>query len=547
MLAAAAAGAACYSPDELRDRADRDAFALIDARRERLFGDQGPFALPAATAAFGRDEATGELPTLRDEVLAGALDAIGPIDEVGAMGVAEQNSESVQRQKESLYTSALSLAEEEWRFGYRYNADGVAAVNGDAGGDLVAADAGFGASVTRVLGSGATILASLGADLFRFVSTGDGWDAISNAGVSITQPLLRGSGRLITLEPLRQTERDLVYAVRGYERFRRTFAVDVAGRVYRVQQSLDQQKNETENFRNLQSLSRRNKALYEAGQLSRVQSDQAIQEELRSQNQLVTLQGNVDRQLDLFKVFLGLPIQVDLTFEDGILARLVTENELRFLETLDGKDDEVVAFAIENRLDVMTAFDRVQDTVRREAILRDALRAGLGLSASANSSSDEGRPFGHRAEEAQLSARLELDLPVDLLPARNAWRRAELALVDERRSYERFLDQVTIDVRDALRRARNSAESLRIQLDAVDLSVDRARGAQLQLEAGRASTRDLLEAQEALRSVRDAATSARISFKLALYELQLQLEILRVDESGIFVDPDLEAQLLSLR
>ena len=121
-------------------------------------------------------------------------------------------------------------------------------------------------------------------------------------------------------------------------------------------------------------------------------------------------------------MFLGLPIQVDLTFEDGILARLVTENELRFLETLDGQDDEVVAFAIENRLDVMTAFDRVQDTVRREAILRDALRAGLGLSASANSSSDEGRPFGHRAEEAQLSARLDLDLPVDLLPARNAWR-----------------------------------------------------------------------------------------------------------------------------
>ena len=547
MLAAAVAGAACYSPDELRDRADRDAFALIDARRERLFGDQGPFALPAATAAFGRDEATGELLTLRDEVLAGGLDAIGPLDEVGAMGVAEQNSESVQRQKESLYTSALSLAEEEWRFGYRYNADGTAGVNGDAGGDLVSADTGFGASVTRVLGSGATILASLGADLFRFVSTGDGWDAVSNAGVSITQPLLRGSGRLITLEPLRQTERDLVYAVRSYERFRRTFAVDVAGRVYRVQQSLDQQKNETENFRNLQSLSRRNKALYEAGQLSRVQSDQAVQEELRSQNQLVILQGNVDRQLDLFKVFLGLPIKVDLTFEDGILARLVTEEELRFLETLDGKDEEVVAFAIDNRLDVMTAFDRVQDTVRREAILRDALRVGLGLSASASSSSDEGRPFSQRVEDAQLSARLDLDLPVDLLPARNAWRRAELALVDERRSYERFLDQVTIDVRDALRRARNSAESLRIQLDAVDLSVDRARGAQLQLEAGRASTRDLLEAQEALRRVRDAATSARISFKLALYELQLQLEILRVDESGIFVDPDLAAQLLSLR
>ena len=535
--------AACYSPAELRDRADDDAYALIDQRRQRLFGDDGPFALPANTAAFGRETgAELELLTTRDQVVAGGVRSIGPLNVISALTVASENSEQVQRQKESLYVSALDLAEEEWRFGYRYNADGSASVSGDAGGDFVQASSGFGASVTRVLGSGATILGSIGSDLFRFVSTGDGWDTVTDLGLSITQPLLRGSGRFITLEPLRQTERNLIYAVRAYERFRRTYAVDVSERVYRVQQSLDQLKNERLNFESLLRLSRRNKRLAEAGQLSEIQVDQARQDELRSKNRLVTLQGNVERQLDGFKVFLGLPVGVDVSFEEGILRSLGGDSS--FLDGLD--EDKVVEFAIEHRLDIMTTFDQVQDATRREAILRDALRAGLGLSGSANSNSDEGNPLAHSIEDVQFQAAVSLDLPVDLLPARNAWRRAELTLVDQRRGYERFLDEVTVSVRDALRRARNDYESLEIQIGAVALSERRVRGAELSLEAGTASTRDLLESQDSLRQVRDAETSARIDFTLSLLDLWLELEILRVDENGVLLDPELSAELRAL-
>ena len=535
--------AACFSPAELRDRADADAYALIDERRQRLFQDDGPFALPANTEAFGRESgAELELLTTRDQVVAGGLRSIGPLDVITALTVASENSEEVQRQKESLYVSALNLAEEEWRFGYRYNADGNASVSGDAGGDFVQARTGFGASMTRVLGSGATILGSIGSDLFRFVSTGDGWDAVTDLGLSITQPLLRGSGQFITLEPLRQTERNLVYAVRAYERFRRTYAVNVSERVYRVQQSLDQLKNETLNFESLLRLSTRNKRLAEAGQLSEIQVDQARQDELRSRNRLVTLQGNVERQLDNFKVFLGLPVGVEVSFEEGILRSLGGDSS--FLEGLD--EDKVVEFAIKHRLDIMTVFDQVQDATRREAILRDSLRAGLGISGSADSSSDEGNPLGHSMDDVQFRAAVDLDLPVDLLPARNAWRRAELTLVDQRRGYERFLDEVTVSVRDALRRARNDYTSLEIQIGAVALSERRVLGAELSLQAGTASTRDLLESQDALRQVRDAETSARIDFTLSLLDLWLELEILRVDEGGVRLDPELSAELRAL-
>ena len=51
----------------------------------------------------------------------------------------------------------------------------------------------------------------------------------SNATLDLIQPLLRGGGRAVTLEPLTQSERDLLYQVRSYARFRKEFYVSIAG------------------------------------------------------------------------------------------------------------------------------------------------------------------------------------------------------------------------------------------------------------------------------------------------------------------------------
>ncbi len=513
--------------------------ALVDQRRSELFGEEGAFALPKATAAFGREDRPESEWTVRERVLAGVLDEVGPIDVVDAFRIAAEDSQEVQEQKERLYLAALSLTEDRWAFGYRFNADGSGNISGELDGDGTSTNSGFGASMTRILGSGAVILADVGTNLFRFVSTGDGWDAVSDIGLSVTQPLLRGSGRLITLEPLRQSERDLVYSVRAYERFRRTYAVDVSAEVYRVLQSRDQLGNEQANFDNLLELGDRNDALAQAGELSKNEVDQARQRELESKNRIVALQGNVERQLDNFKVFLGLPVEVELTFKDGILDELGASRD-----DLDDLTEELaVSFAIENRLDVMTSFDRVQDATRREAITRDALRVGLGISGALDAQAPDGRPPSYRSHDIDWSAGIDLDLPVDLLPARNAWRRSEIALVNSKRDYERFLDQVTISVRDALRRARNAYESYEIQQGAVALAERRVDGNKLRRDAGLITTRDVLESQDDLRAVRDAQTAARIAYTLALLNLSLELEILRVDDQGVRVDDDLIAEL----
>src|SRR5262249_42847278 len=51
----------------------------------------------------------------------------------------------------------------------------------------------------------------------------------STATLDLIQPLLRGGGRAVTLEPLTQAERDLLAQIRSYARFRKEFYVSIAG------------------------------------------------------------------------------------------------------------------------------------------------------------------------------------------------------------------------------------------------------------------------------------------------------------------------------
>ena len=76
------------------------------------------------------------------------------------------------------------------------------------------------------------------------------------------------------------------------------------------------------------------------------------------------------------------------------------------------------------------------------------------------------------------------------------------------------------------------------------LSQRRVESAKLNLDAGRADTRDVLDAQESLVNAENAVTSALINFTLARLDLYLQLELLRVDETGLFVAEELTTDLL---
>ncbi len=107
------------------------------------------------------------------------------------------------------------------------------------------------------------------------------------ADASISIPLLRGAGRHIAAEPLTQAERNVIYAIYEFERYKGVFAVQIAGEYLGVLRQLNQYQNAEENYRGLIASARRARRLADSGRLPEIQFDQAVQDELRARDRWI--------------------------------------------------------------------------------------------------------------------------------------------------------------------------------------------------------------------------------------------------------------------
>jgi outer membrane protein TolC len=368
----------------------------------------------------------------------------------------------------------------------------------------------------------------------RSLLSSDDWNPTSDISLSITQPLMAGFGERIVKEPLTQAERNLVYQVRAFERFRRQFAFDVASRFYRVLLVVDEVGNQERNVASVEDLSKRNDALSEAGRISIIEVGQAKQNELRSRNQLLTQQQRLDEALDQFKLFLGLPTQAPLPLDNAALKELEAHKDARI-----DYDEEVVAqYALRHRLDHMTALDRVDDAERRVYVTGDTLRAILDVNAAAFLPSREGQPAKYDFRDATWLVGVSYSFPWERLPQRNAYREAIINHEAAIRAGEQSEDQIRADLRAELRDASARRDSYSIQQYAVDLALQRIESTTLQLDAGLADTRDLLEAQDSLLLAQNALSGALIDYTLARLNLFLDMELLEFDATGIRLAPE---------
>ncbi len=512
--------AACRSADSWRADADNEVYPILEKRLAELGATRDFTIEPPADPLRARLQAASA---------AGSHEPLD-LDLVGCLQVAAENSRDWQDQRELLFRSALDLTLERWNFSVQEKGTLGAFVSGKPG--QVESDGGFLSNLNlfKLLGIGTSITGNFGIDFIKDVGSGDTWDAISHFSLNITQPILRGFGADIVKEPLTQAERDVLYQARGYERFRRTFAVDIAQRFFQVLEQVDRLQNEEANHLNLTRLRERNEALAEAGRLTDIQVDQARQDEFSAEDRLVAARRDLDAALDDLKFTLGLPIGIEL---------VLAENGLRSLEAWpalaeDLPEEVAVRLGLEKRLDHATARDRVDDATRGAHVAADALRMGLDFSGTALLSSAE-RPDQLRFNDVDYIASLNLDLPIDRIEERNVYRDSLITLEANRRAAEESADRVTSELRDALRRLDAARASFRIQSGSVVLAERRVESAVLNLEAGRASTRDVLEAQDSKLSAQNAVAGALTDTILAGLFLYRDMELLEVTPSGIEV------------
>ena len=375
-------------------------------------------------------------------------------------------------------------------------------------------------SVQKLFQTGASVTATLANDLVLYF---DGKPKVPDLTLKLTQPLLRGAGAEIAAEVLTQAERDVVYAVRDYSHYQKTFAIETVGEYFRVLQDKDAVRNSYNNYLNLQKARDRAEAMAEAERLARYQVDQARQSELSARVKYLKAVESYRQALDGFKQRLSLPLGEELRLEDRALTDLVAQG----LTPLELDERHGYLMAVTNRLDVLNEVDRFEDAQRKVRVAASDLKPGLDVVVDASLKKQFYSSFS--PEEFASTSGLKLKLPLNQLTERNAYRTSLINFEKQMRKLATELDSLRENIREGIRALEQERENYFIQKAALDLARQQVEVMPLLLQNDDADIRDQLEAQADLVEAQNDVTSAVVDYHVARWNLLKNLGALSVE------------------
>lgn len=535
-LSIAAVLAGCSSRHYAK-QADKEVYRIIAQKEAAIFGTTNeftidtkyntttePFELKAQSIISERLDKGDRLLTLPD-----------------ALQLAVERSRDYQFNKEQLYLTALTLTGERYEFGPKFFASSTATANrelntGERNGTLTSQ-----VGATQFLQTGGKLGVALANDLLRYFTGSPRREAVSIASVNLVQPLLRGAGAKVARENLTQAERNVVYQLRSYTQFQRTFAVGIVASYYRTLREKDTVRNQYSNYLRLKASSERSAAMAVDARLSATQADQARQSELQARRSYISAVKNYQDVVNNFKLTLGIPVGVQLKFDDTALddIRAAGMIPLHF-EELSGYQ-----LAVTNQLDLLNAIDRFEDSQRKIGVFANALKPGLDFFANADLEST--RPTDYtkfNIDNVRAQAGVQLDLPLDRLRQRNNYRAALVTFEREIRNLSLELDDLRRDINEGLRNIKLLRETYQVQLVELALSQRRVAREELLLKAGRSQIRDLLDAQDAQVRAQNGVTQNLVDYHIARLNLLLRIGALKSDFDKFWIaDQPLPGQM----
>jgi outer membrane protein TolC len=450
-----------------------------------------------------------------------------------AVAIATARNRAYQTQKETLYRSALDLTSTRHNFVRKWFGTIDGNYNRTAADESVAAGGEVGFS--QLLDDGTQISTSIATDWLGYL-TGDSRSTLGSVlNATINKPLLRGAGKDIVMEELKQAERDVLYSIRDFSRYRKTFVVSIVSDYFRVLQALDSVKNAESNYKSLTLAYDQAKDNAMAGRLAQLEADQTQQRMLQARDNLASTNRSYEQSLDNFKIRLALPTDAPLSLDPNALVAL---SVMEVVEPQFDVDDALKT-ALSLRLDLATIKDQVDDARRKIKVSENALQAGLKLVASANVDSAPPRQASRlQFQNGSYSLGAQLDLPFDRLSERNTYRRTLIAMMQQTRDYEDAVDGVKLGVRNDYRDLLEAAQRYQIQKKSLDLAQERVNSTSLLFQAGRAQARYLLDSQDSLLSAQNSTTSTLVDYNIAKLSFYRDIELLTVKPDGLWQIPE---------
>lgn len=344
----------------------------------------------------------------------------------------------------------------------------------------------------------------------------------SSLVLSASQPLLRGAG-MAAREDLIQAERELVYAARTYEEFRRSFLVSLARDYLSLAQQAAAIASQEQSLRLLQGLQVRTRALLEAGRIAQFEANIAESEVLRTIGTLASQRERYVLALERFKIRLGLPVDAPLAIQESTPA----------LPLPEVTPDQATALALDYRLDLQTRRDRLDDARRSVDVAVNGLLPDANLSGAVTLRTKPGVREGgvvYEFDDAIYSAGITVNWPLDRRIERLELREATIRLERAQRSLEEFRDQVVVEARSRVREIDRARYALALAEKSVQINELRAR--EQEIKADEVTAQQVVDTANALLQARNARDQARSDLYNAVLDYLLATGQIRVERDG---------------
>ena len=186
-------------------------------------GEPGVYPGPVAVVAAG-DAATDYLKALASNQEGYRI----KLDQAIELGVL--NAREFQDRREDLYLAALPVTLERFNLAAQafWTEQLIRQSNGSEAGGQNLWSLGSTVGFRKLFPSGGTLLLQYANQLVVDFTGSRPQTSVGNLTLSVAQPFLKGGGYAVTLEPLTLAERNMVYAIRSYARFRKLFYVSVS-------------------------------------------------------------------------------------------------------------------------------------------------------------------------------------------------------------------------------------------------------------------------------------------------------------------------------
>jgi len=505
------------SREHYKENADKETYGILEQKWQDDFGPMVNYRV-SETAP-------------NDVEMAATVPSSGVLSLADAVWIATEYSREYQSQKESLYLSALDLTSTRHQYEMQWFGTVDAFYDSSEAGDDFTVGASGGVNQDHLIGDGILVGTGLAIDWARFL-TGDPETSLGSVlTATITAPLIGAGAGKTARENLTQAERNVLYRIRSFNRYRKTFVTSIIGDYYNVVLQRARVEIAEASYKRLVDSTNQLRMEVEVGKRPAYDLGEAEQRLLASENSVVTTRQRYIQTLDNFKIRLAIPTQVQVELDP---------NELTALRNLgvgepEYTEGDATTIALERRLDLANTRDEVDDAERRLILAAEGLGPQMNLVASANvESTPETEFLRMRFNDGRYRLGLEADLGLDQKDERNAYRRALITTQQSHRDHDEETERVKVDVRQAYRDLLETAETYRIQQLGLDLAEKRVEVEKLSLQYGRSTVRLLLEAEDALVQTQNDVLSALVDHTLAKMRFFRDIGVMQVRPDGMW-------------